>query len=36
MSAKHVASMALVAFVVVALVGRITVLKTLVGFQASS
>jgi len=33
---KHYAGMALVAFVVVALVGHVTMLKTLAGFQANS
>ncbi len=36
MSGKHIASSALIAFVVVALVGHVTMLKTLAGFQASS
>lgn len=36
MHAKQVAVTALVAFAVVALVGRVTMLKTLAGFQPNS
>jgi hypothetical protein len=33
---KHIAVTAAIAFAVVALVGRVTMLKTLAGFQATS
>lgn len=36
MNAKHIASMAIVSFVVVALVGHVSMLKTLCGWQATS
>jgi hypothetical protein len=36
MGAKHVVGVAAIAFVVVALVGHVTMLKTLAGFQATS
>lgn len=36
MGVKHIATTALVAFVVVALVGHVSMLKTLAGWQATS
>jgi len=36
MHAKHIAVTALISFAVIALVGRVTMLKTLAGFQPNS
>lgn len=36
MTPKHIAAMALVSLLTITLVARVTMLKTLVGFQASS
>ena len=36
MNYKHIAASALIAFVVIAVVGRVSMLKTLAGFQANS
>ena len=36
MNAKHIAVQALICFAVIAIVGRVTMLKTLAGFQATS